>query len=420
MSKYKVSNVFKGDRTLWSIYLLLVVISLIEVFSAGSSLSFKSGNFMNPLFSQITYILVGLVIIFFLGHSPCRLFRSFWLIGIVAGILGLVTALALGDEVNGSARWISIAGFQVQPSEFVKPCIINGVAALMTTFRSKKSKEARLVIYLLAIISAAIVVGLIFSENFSTAALIGITIFVLFAISEVPWSWLAKTLAGGMFILVFVFGISKVGLMKIDRFETWSARIERFGNKGISPIEANRPDLVDLDRDGQETHAKIAIATSGFIGKGPGNSVQRDYLSQAYSDFIFAIIIEEFGLLGGGIVVALYLWMFYSCIRISRRCVTPFPSYLIIGLGTVIVLQALVNISVATGLIPITGQNLPLISRGGSSMLATSIMFGMMISVSRYARRQESPKELAKLSEKEREEALVEANFASMEPIKAQ
>lgn len=416
MAKH-ITNVLRGDRTLWSIYFLLVSISLIEVFSAGSSLSFKSGNYMMPLLSQGTFIFVGLAIIIVLTNCQVRRFRPLGLVGLALSALGLFLTWLLGDEVNGSSRWISIAGFNFQTSEFVKPFLITGVAALLTTFSNKKGKAARKIVLGTMFLFVGAICFFILLENFSTAVLVGATVGVMLAVSEVPWKWLGKIL-GTLFVIAVIF-IACNSLLGCgpDRSSTWMARIERFGNTEASPIEQNRPDLVDLDRDGQESHAKIAIATSGFFGKGPGNSVQRDYLSQAYSDFIFAIIVEEFGLLGGSIVVALYLWMFYSCIRISRRCINPFPKYLIIGLGTLIVLQALINVSVATGIIPITGQNLPLISRGGSSMLATSMMFGMMLSVSRYARRKDPPKDFTKLTAEEQEEARIEADFASMEPI---
>lgn len=417
MAAFKLSNLFKGNPTLWGVYLLLFFISLIEVFSAGSTLSFKSGNYMAPLFGQATYLFLGCLIIIAFSHVPCRHFQPFGFILGFGTLIGLVALFLFGSSVNGGARWISLFGFTIQPSEFVKPALICMVASFLKQSYQQNTKEVQAFSFWSTLIASGLFCILIVFENFSTAALIGLTILIMLLCSNVPLKWIGKTVGIGVVALLLFFTLAYTGVFSsgVGRSNTWVSRIERFSDKKEDPVKMNRPDLVDFDARGQENHAKIAVATSAFLGKGPGHSVQRDHLSQAYSDFIFAIIVEEGGFLGALIVISLYFSFFFTCCRISRRCENAFPAYLIIGLSSIITIQSLVNMAVAVGLMPITGQTLPFVSRGGSSILATSIMYGMILSVSRFARRAKTGKDLENLSPEELEAEAIEADFSRME-----
>lgn len=417
MFDIKLSNLFKGDKTLWSIYGFLILISIVEVFSSGSSLSFKSGNYLDPLWSHGGYILGGWIVILITHHIPCRYFHILGFGGLTLVIALLIFTLMVSVAVNGGARWIKFDDFSFQPSELIKPTLISVVASLLSKIPKSKNRGNTKRIFGVTLTITGISCSLILTQNFSTAAILGVTILVMMYASELPWKWLLGLTGIGVMALLLFFVLAFSGALSsvMGRSSTWVARIERFHtDETKDPLKNNRPDWVDFDKGGQEAHAKIAIATSHVLGKFPGNSVQREHLPLAHTDFIYAIIIEEMGIFGGFVVLFLYCWMFFSCIRIAYRCSNPYPVYLILGLGTIILIQALVNMAVAVGAIPITGQNLPFVSRGGSSMLSTSIMYGMMLSVSRFARRSTPPKAANKLSEVEKEAAAIEENFRTL------
>ena len=232
-------------------------------------------------------------------------------------------------------------------------------------------------------------------ENGSTAALLFGVVFLMMVIGRIPWKQLGMLIGVSLLLLSIFGGIIMVtpaskyrDLPMMHRVETWQNRIKgHFENKEAVPAAK-----FDIDKDAQIAHANIAIATSHVIGKMPGNSVQRDFLSQAFSDFIFAIIIEELGLLGGAFIVMLYLWLLIRAGKIAKRCEKTFPAFLIMGIAMLLVAQAMLNMMVAVGLFPVTGQPLPLISKGGTSTLINCAYIGMMLSVSRYVADKEEQK----------------------------
>ena len=254
-----------------------------------------------------------------------------------------------------------------------------------------------LTIVALAVVVVAVTCVFILPENYSTAVLLFGVIYLMMFVGRIQARkllTLGGSLAAAAALFVgFLFITPNDTLEKIPlghRFTTVKSRIADFTSGDKVP-----PAKFDVDGNGQVGHARIAVATSGFVGKGPGNSVQRDFLSQAYSDFIFAIIIEELGLAGGIIVVSLYLWLLIRCWRIANRCERAFPAFLVLGVGLLLTVQAMFNMMVAVGLAPVTGQPLPLISRGGTSTLINCIYIGIILSVSRYTIELEERREAA-------------------------
>lgn len=284
-------------------------------------------------------------------------------------------------RINNAARWIDLGFVQFQPSEFAKMAVVIITAFILSKGRTEDGANPKAFKYILII--AGTICAIILPENFSTAFLLfGVVVLMMF-IGHVPLIQLGKligTLAAlGIVAITFIIATKDVDISFLHRFDTWRARIEKFvSNEEIAASE------FDTDKDGQVAHARIAVATSHIIGKGPGNSVQRDFLSQAFSDFIFAIVIEELGLLGGAFVVFLYICLLIRVGRIAKRCNRSFPAFLVIGIGLLLVTQAVFNMMVAVGLAPVTGQPLPLISRGGTSTIINCVYIGMLLSVSRY------------------------------------
>jgi cell division protein FtsW len=380
-------DIFKGDKVIWMIFFFLCLISILEVFSAASTLTYKSNNIWKPIIQHIFYLGVGTAMVLFVHNIPCRYFKLIPVsLFIIIPVLGY-TSVA-GVVQNGGARWIEILGITIQPSEFAKGILVVFTAVVLSINQSEKGADPNAFKYI--IFFTLLICGLIGTENLSTAAMLFAVICMMMFIGRVPLSQLGKMF--GVFAIVGVVGILTLsvvpketiaGVPKLQRFTTWSHRIEKFSDNKSEVT----PDSFDIDKDAQVAHANIAIATGGIIGKMPGNSVERDFLSQAFSDFIFAIIIEEIGLLGGGFVVVLYLILLFRVARIARNCKNRFPAFLVMGLTLMLVTQALINMMVAVGLFPVTGQPLPLISRGGTSTIINCIYIGMILSVCQYAKK---------------------------------
>jgi cell division protein FtsW len=319
-----------------------------------------------------------------------------------------------GHATNGAQRWIPLFGFQFQPSELAKGTMILATAQILSAMQTENGADRQAFKYILIV--GATIIPLIFVENFSTAALLSAVVFMMMVIGRVPTQQLGKllgvsvTLVGLFIAVVLIFGkeekpldkdkklTEKVELATDDkakeeeglvskvfhRFGTWKGRILKFA----SNEEVLAKDY-DLDENGQVGHANIAIASSNIVGKGPGNSESRDWLPQAFSDFIFAIIIEELGLLGAIVVAFLYIILLMRAGRIANRCENTFPAFLAMGLALLIVTQALFNMCVAVGLAPVTGQPLPLVSKGGTSTITSCIYIGMILSISRSAKKKQ-------------------------------
>ena len=384
-----IKDIFKGDKVIWIIFLFLCLISVVEVFSAASTLTYKSGDHWGPITQHSVILMVGAFIVVLVHNIPCKYFSvlPFFLLPISCILLLFVMGMGFitGDRVNGAARWMTFFGIQFQPSELAKMAVIIVTAFILSKFQEEDGANPKAFKYILWIIG--IVFMLIAPENGSTAALLAGVVFLMMLIGRVPWKQLGKLVSiVGIFVFLFV-GIIMVtpaskyrDLPMMHRVETWQSRIKGFfDDKGAVPAAK-----FDIDKDAQIAHANIAIATSNVIGKMPGNSVQRDFLSQAFSDFIFAIVIEELGLLGGAFIVMLYLWLLIRAGRIAKRSDKHFPAFLVMGIALLLVSQAMLNMMVAVGLFPVTGQPLPLISKGGTSTLINCAYIGMILSVSRY------------------------------------
>lgn len=402
-----IKDIFKGDKVIWIIFLFLCLISIVEVFSAASTLTYKSGDHWVPITQHSVILMVGAFIVVLVHNIPCKYFRvlPFFLLPISCVLLLIV--MVMGNYVNGAARWMNFFGIQFQPSELAKMAVIIVTAFILSRFQEEEGANPKAFKYIMWIIG--IVFVLIAPENGSTAVLLFGVVFLMMIIGRVPWRQLGM-LVGSAAILITLF-VSVImitpasqyrDLPMMHRVETWQNRIKGF----MEDKEAVPAAKYDIDKDAQIAHANIAIATSNVVGKMPGNSVQRDFLSQAFSDFIFAIIIEELGLLGGAFIVMLYLWLLIRAGKIARRSEKSFPAFLVMGISMLLVSQAMLNMMVAVGLFPVTGQPLPLISKGGTSTLINCAYIGMILSVSRY------------VAEKE-EQRLKEAEAANEEKLQA-
>lgn len=366
----KIRRYIKGDRIIWIVILILLVISLLSVYSSTGSLAYqhRSGNTFFYLFRQLKFILLGVVIIFFVHLIPYRVFSRMSIFALYLAVPLLILTLIVGSNINDATRWLQIpgTGLTIQPSDFAKIALVMYVAKILSVNQNNiKDFKGVFGKISLAIIGTC---GLILPANFSTAVIVFVTAFSLMFVGRIPVRYLALMIFTGLLAFSIFIGGALL-LNKEGRISTWKNRIEAY---------------VDGDGDNyQADQAKVAIVQGGLFGKGPGNSTQRNLLPHPYSDFIYAIIIEEYGtLIGGILVIALYLWLFFRAGMIIRRSRSTYGAFLAFGLSMGLVLQAFVNMAVAVGLVPVTGQTLPLVSMGGSSIFFTSIATGMILSVS--------------------------------------
>ena len=412
MNNKTLSNIFKGDKVIWMIFFFLCIISVVEVFSASSELTYKGGSYFSPLIKHIGILFLGICCMIVTLNIQCKYFKAVTPFMLPISFISLIWVLFAGQATNGAQRWVSFVGIQFQPSEIAKGTLVLATAQILSAMQTDHGADQRAFKFILIV--CGFIIPLIGMENLSTAALLCVVIFLLMVIGRVPMRQLGKLVGiTASFMLVVFAGIMLIGKdntqentdkklteqVKDDREEgalgkifhradTWKSRIDKFA----SPKEPT-PEEVDLDKDAQVAHANIAIASANVVGKGPGNSVERDFLSQAFSDFIYAIIIEELGIEGAVVVAVLYIMLLFRTGRIASRCENNFPALLAMGLALLLVSQALFNMCVAVGLVPVTGQPLPLISKGGTSSMINCIYVGVILSVSRSAKKKgESPK----------------------------
>ena len=404
----KIGNIFKGDKVIWMVFFFLCMISIVEVFSASSNLTYKSQNYMGPIVFHTVTIILGAVVAVVTLNIPCRYFKLMTPFLLIITVVLLLWVLAAGERTGDASRWINIFGLTFQPSEIAKGTIVLATAQILSAMQRENGADKKAFKYILFIVVP--IAFLIMVENLSTAALLCTVVYLMMIIGRVPAIQLFK-LAGvvASFVLVGLLLVMAVGndnnvvvdkaqteqvvkapkeKSKIEkllhRADTWKSRIKKFSNK-----QEITPDQYDLDKDAQVAHANIAIVSSNIIGKGPGQSVERDFLSQAFSDFIFAIVIEELGIIGATAVVFLYIVLLYRTARIASRCENNFPAFLAMGLALLLVIQASFNMLVAVGIAPVTGQPLPLISKGGTSTIINCAYIGVILSVSRSAKKRE-------------------------------
>lgn len=409
-------NLFKGDKGVWMIYFFLCMISLVEVYSASSRLTFEGGHHWAPMVSQAGFLLLGFVIILLVHRIPCKWFMLLPFVLLpVAVILLLYTAVfGGGSMVNATNRWVDFFGIRFQPSEIAKAALLMTAAMVLAKTQTEKEewvrgrkrkvvgaiKGRRYLAFAIVGGAALLVCGLIMMDNMSTGLMLFFVVLVMMFIGHVPQDLMFKGIMALVFTGAVVGMVAMVTPEKVlnetsvtKRLVTVKHRVMRKFNLGSDDDKkkASKSEIEILldDDNSQTTYASIAIANSDVIGLGPGNSIQRDFLQHAESDFIYAIIVEEMGIVGAFFVAFLYLALLIRVGRIAQRCTSFFPAYLVLGFGIMMVLQAFVNMSVAVGLIPVTGQTLPLISKGGTSILITSFYIGVILSVSRYAEKKE-------------------------------
>ena len=386
--KPKVRQLLNGDRTIWTMVFILCAISLVEVFSASSRLTFGKSSFLAPIISHTMHLGIGLVgmwLVHLLHYKWYRLFPVL-LVPLAILLLGYLSIRSMGS--SGAERWINLGFFQLQPSELGKIGVIMTVAYWLSKLKPEDElSQANTFWKILAL--TGLVDALIVGENLSTAVLLAGVIFVMMILGGIAWRrMLALTgvvVGAGIVAVVILLFVPAQTIRdsKIipSRATTWQARLQDFSQTKNKPNAYEYAKLVAPEKP-QETHANIAIATSNILGKGPGNSDERDYLQEASCDFIYAIIIEELGMAGGIIVMLVYIILLYRVGRIATKCKEKYPAYLAMGLGMLLGLQAFINMSVAVGLFPVTGQPLPLISKGGTSVLMTSGCIGMLLGIS--------------------------------------
>ena len=367
MSNFSKYIKLEGDKTIWTVVILLLLASVVVVSSVEG---------LSATTSHIRNIIMGLFVMYGVHKLKFKYFSKLSVVGIVISVFLLLFVLFLGPEINGAKRWVSMGGFSFQPSDFAKIMLLVFMSRQISKYRSYLKDWKRFTFYLL--FPLVIISLLILPSNFSTAALVFVNGFVLMVFAKIKYQYLLSIIAISIFgISVIYFGGKYVPIVKevVPRSETWVSRIDGF----LYPSENHNK------KEGyQLNESKIAIKNGGLFGKGPGKGVQRHFLYAGSSDFIYAITVEQYGLIFGGIFpMLLYLILFYRSIIISQRTESVFGSLMVASLSFALILQAAVNMAVNVGLFPVTGQTLPLISKGGTSIIFTCIAIGIILSVSR-------------------------------------
>jgi len=378
----KLLNPLKGDKVIWFIFLLLVVISLVSVFSATGYPYHGGSAPLKPFFKHTAFVLVSLILAILLSNFDYRRFSTASWAGYLVSILLLIIALTIGSKDveagSGMGRWIKLPLIgRFQPSELAKIVIIVYLARMLT--KEQKTLNTwptmrNIMLYVL------VIVALIVRDNLSTSLIIFIVCFAMMRLAPIEVKYWRRTILGlaALGLLVIFIG-EKSQIPFLARAETWSGRIDRWLN-------------FDQDELSQESMARMAVASGKFFGAGVGSTVQARLMTQANSDMIYAIIVEETGMFGGILVFLLYLFLYIRCIRIAWRCKGSFGQLTVVGLGTLIFMQAGIHMCVSVGALPVTGQTLPLISSGGTAYLCMSMAIGIIQAVA-YDTKIEAPHE---------------------------
>ena len=335
-------TLFKGDKYLWIIIIVLIVASVMLVYSSSSRLAYdkQHGDLTYYILRHSFFLVLSIVVLVVTCKIEPMRFAQFSIVGLIVGVATVWAVLFIGKDINGSSRWISIGAFSFQPSEIAKVALVVFVAKVLA-LHTKNPKEA----FWPIIIASALVCFPILIENLSTALLIGTTIFLMMIIGCVPTRYILGIVTS--VVLVGVVLLYLPGQFQPKRFETWKGRIERFMNEDEEGVQSK-------GKNYQALQAELAVANGGVFGVGPGKSYAKNFLPMAFSDFIYSIILEEYGWVGGFVAVALYFFILYRAMVISRRCEKAFQAYLVLGLSILIVLQAIINMSVGVWIIPVT------------------------------------------------------------------
>ena len=380
-----LTKTFKGDRVIWALVVVFMFYSLLAVYSSSASVAYMKfgGNTTYFLRSQILMLAMSLIIIVIVHYLPYRIYSRLAGIILLFSIGLLILTFAIGSRVNEAVRTIAIPGtsFRLQTSDVAKVALVIYLARALSQFQDELNNFMLVTKYLM--VPIAVICALIMPENLSTALMVfGISMIILF-IGRVPFRYLVAYV-GIAVVGVILFAMVLSMVSEKNRVEVWKARIERYFSG-----ETNE------DADYQSNQAKVAISTGGLFGKAPGKSSQRNILPQSNSDFIFAIIIEEYGLFFGAIPLILaYMILLFRGILVVKKCETGFPAFLVMGLVVMITVQAMLNMFVAVGLFPVTGQTLPMVSWGRTSVLVMSFSIGAILSVSRVVNARVKQEEL--------------------------
>lgn len=371
----EILKYFKGDKVIWIILLLLSLMSLLIVYSSTGALAYRqaSGNTMYYLIRQIFFLGIGIgVMLLMVNVIPVKIYAMIanYLIYFSIILLLLTVALKFAGIVKGSGRTLNLGPLSFQPSEIAKISLIIYTAKVLAV--KQKTGKDLFVAFKKIMFFTVIICGLIFMSNFSTASLLFATVMTMMFVGRIPLKYLMLVVAAGVLLVVFVYFTANLVPESWARLHTIKGRIERF----IHSDTSSETGITQAD------YAKLAIYEGSIIGKGPGNSDVSNYMAAAYNDFIFAIIVEEYGLIIGTGFMFLYLIFFFRGVVIVRRTTRTFPAFLVTGFIMLLVFQAMINIGVSSGALPVTGQPLPWISLGGTSLIFTSIAFGCVLSVS--------------------------------------
>lgn len=385
---------FIGDTYIWLIYIALCAWSAIVMFSASSALAYKANSYMDPVISHMSFLAIGIAIVMLGQIMPRNLVRYGGIILCWISIVMLIAVLFIGvSDNNINARWLNILGFQFQPSEFGKLALILTLAHYMSTIHDSQSESKN---YKIAFGYIICICGLIVFTNLSTAILLFAVSLTMMFVSGLPF--FKRILLP--IVIIAAIGVCGYFIVKVTPYEsmpsilrrsyTWVGRIDRFMDK-----ENEEDKYTVTDENIQEIYSQLAIAKGGLIGVGPGNSVERDFLPLAYADYIYAIIVEEFGSIGGIFIIMLYLSLLFRAGYLANRMKNSYDSIAIMGLASMITYQALLNICVATNTGPVTGQPLPLISHGGTSIVLTSCYFAIIMCLQRHNKLEEEEEKAA-------------------------
>jgi len=406
----------KGDKVIWLIYMLLALISVVAVFSSSTYRSNQSGeDKMMLLVEQLYFVAAGFVIVIIASVIPLKVYRKIAFPAFVVSVFLLVLSLipATGGVVNKASRGVKLFGITFQVFEVMK------IGLILYLARAVELWEDTLVTFkdyaVKFLLPVAAVCLMVIPNGFSSTVLLAIASLLLLFFMQIDFKYLLLTVVGALALFFLLFGVYKafyagkestknedksVVEKFFNRFSTVESRVANFKAE-LHNRERDLSQLSEKDRqkikddNHQSEQAKIAIAQGGILGKGPGKSTMRFSLPEAFSDFIFAFIVEEYGLAGGSLVVMLYLILLFRCIRLSTKCLTSFSCAVVIGFAFLIAIQASIHILVNVRLIPITGQTLPVISHGGTAYLMMSLAFGIILSISRQIDRQERLRQLA-------------------------
>lgn len=367
------SKHIKGDRVIWMVVILLSFFSLLAVYSSTGTLAYKyqEGNTIYYMLKHMIILTLGFALMYFAHKVKYTYYSRIFQITLYIAILLLVLTLIFGKDINEAKRALQLPfGLTFQASDLAKLTLIIYLARILTKKQDVRHDFKSLLLPVM--VPIIVVCGLILPGNLSTAVMLFTTCLILLFIGRISWLNLLKFV--GIAVGAFVLFIGVLMLMPAERqgrLKTWENRMEKFF-AGSHEKE-----------DDQVVQSKIAVVSGGFFGKMPGNSTQRNFLSHPYSDFIFAIILEEYGLLGGSFVVLLYMILLFRAVRIVTKIPRTFGAFLTIGVAFSLVFQALINMGVAVDLLPVTGQPLPFVSMGGTSVWFTSLSIGIILSVSK-------------------------------------